>query len=346
MAKNRLNPNFPRARALRRPDRGDRMISIARWIGVCTLGLVLSQAAGAADFPTKAVTIVSSAAPGGGVDLITRAIARALSDEWKQPVVVENRAGAGGMIGTELVARAAPDGYTLLTVSLGHATNPSLYRKMPYDTLKDFSPISLLAKLAIVLVTNKKLPVSSVKKLIAYAKANPGKLNCGSGGNGSSQHLACEMFKNLAQVQIQHIPYRGVAAAGMDVIGGQIEMMFDQISFAEKNVRAGNVKALAVTTPQRSPLMPDLPTMEEAGVSGYSAVTWFGLLGPGKLPRDIQQKIQVDLARAMSNANVRQALASQNFDLVFSTPDEFDRFLRDEMSKWDKIIKQAGIQPD
>lgn len=322
----------------------------AQQLAACWLtgiaSLCASVAAFAQDFPKKPVTIVASAAPGGGVDLITRAIARALSDEWKQPVVVENKAGASGMIGSEQVMRAPPDGYTLLTVSLSHATNPSLYRKMPYDTMADFTPISLIAKLPIALVVNKALPVNTLTELIAYAKANPSRLNCGSGGNGTSQHLSCELFKNLAHVQIQHVPYRGVAAAGVDVIGGRIEMMFDQISFAEKNVRAGNVKALAVTTPARSPLMPELPTMSEAGVPGYEAVTWFGLLGPGKMPPALAAKIQSDMAAAMNRPEIRQILAAQNFDLVYSTPKAFGDFLTAEMTKWDKVIKQAGIQPD
>lgn len=314
------------------------------WLACVALGAAFNTHA--QDYPRKPITIVASAAPGGGVDLITRVIAQALSEEWKQPIVVDNRAGAGGMIGTENVAKAAPDGYTLLTVSLSHATNPSLYKKMPYDTLTGFTPISLLAKLPIVLVVNKSLPVNSVSDLIAYAKARPGQLNCGSGGNGTSQHLSCEMFKSMAKVDIQHIPYKGVAAAGFDVIGGRIEMIFDQISFAAKNVRSGNVKALAVTTPMRSPLMPDLPTMSEAGVTGYEAVTWFGLLGPANMPKDVLAKIQTDLARVMAKPEIRQKLASQNFDLIFGRPDDFDTFLRGEMIKWEKVVKESGVKPD
>lgn len=326
-----------------RPGRRGAILHVALALGLAGMG---ANAATAQDFPRKPVTIIASAAPGGGVDLITRTIARALSEQWKQPVIVENKAGASGMIGSEQVARAAPDGYTLLTVSLSHATNPSLYRKMPYNTVADFTPLSLMAKLPIALVVTKSLPVNSVRELIDYARANPNKLNCGSGGNGTSQHLSCELFKTMAGVQIQHVPYRGVAAAGLDVIGGRIELMFDQVSFADKNVRAGNVKALAVTTPRRSPLMPDLPTLDEAGVPGYASETWFGLLGPAKMPPELANRIQADLARAMAKPEVQQALASQNFELVWSTPAAFARFLDGEMAKWDKAIKQAGIQPD
>lgn len=320
-----------------------RIFSRLLWAVAITCGLVAEALA--QDYPRKPITIVSSAAAGGGVDLITRLVARGLSEEWKQSVIVENRAGAGGMIGTEYVAKAPPDGYTLLTVSLGHSTNPSLYRKMAYDTLADFTPLSLLAKLPVALVVTKSLPVNSVKELIVYAKAHPDKLNCGSGGNGSSQHLACEMFKNMAGVKILHVPYRGVAAAGIDVIGGQIEMMFDQISFASQNVRAGNVKALAVTTSKRSPLMPQLPTMDEAGVPGYDVVTWFGLLGPANMPKSVVERFRTDLPRVMARPEIRQVLEKQNFDPVFSTPTEFDTFLRQEMIKWDKVVKDAGVQP-
>lgn len=317
----------------------------SRLLCAAAIACGLASAALAQDYPRKPITIVASAAPGGGVDLITRLVARALSEEWKQPVIVENRAGAGGMIGEGYVAKAPPDGYTLLTVSLSHATNPSLYRKMPYDTLADFTPLSLLAKLPIALVVNKSLPVNSVQDLIAYAKAHPNKLTCGSGGNGTSQHLACEMFKNMAGVKILHVPYRGVAAADTDVIGGQIDMMFDQISFAAQNVHAGKVKALAVTTPKRSSLMPELPTMEEAGVAGYEAVTWFGLLGPANMPKDVVERFRTDLPRVMARPEIRQVLEKQTFDPVFSTPAEFDGFLRQEMNKWGKVVKDAGVQP-
>jgi tripartite-type tricarboxylate transporter receptor subunit TctC len=278
--------------------------------------------------------------------VITRAVARGLSEAWKQSVIVENRAGAGGIIGTEYVAKAPADGYTLLTVSLGHATNPSLVQKLPYDTLGDFTPLSLLAKLPLVLVVNKSLPVKSVKDLIAYAKANPDKLSCGSGGVGSSQHLACEMFKHMAGINILHVPYKGVAAANTDLMGGRISMMFDQISSAQQNARAGSVKALAVTTLKRSAFMPDLPTMTEAGVPGYEAMTWFALLGPAKLPKSVVERFQHDLPRAMAGSDLRQPLEKQGFELVFSGPSELDTFLRGEMAKWDKIVKDAGIQPE
>lgn len=304
------------------------------------------QTSRAQEFPRRAVTMIVAAAPGGGLDLISRAAARALSEEWKQPVVVDNRGGASGVIGTEFVYRAAPDGYTLVTVSLSHATNPSLIRKLPYDTASGFTPLSLFARLPIVLVTSKQLPVNSVSELIAYARANPDKLNCGSSGNGTSQHLSCELFKNLTRVKIQHVPYKGLAAASADLIGGRIELLFDQISAASQNARAGHVKALAVTTSTRSSLMPELPTMHEAGVTGYEAVTWFGMLGPANMPKDLANKISADLSRAMARAEHRDRLASQHFDLSFGRPEEFDVFLKSETAKWGKAIREAGIQAD
>jgi len=308
--------------------------------------LAFGFTAQAQDFPRKPVTMIVSAAPGGGLDLISRAAARALSDEWKQPVVVDNRGGASGVIGADAVHKAAPDGYTLLTVSLSHATNPSLLKKLPYDTVSGFTPLSLFARLPIVLVTTKSLPANSVAELVAFARANPGKLNCGSAGNGTSQHLSCELFKNLARVNITHVPYKGLAAASADLMGGRIEILFDQISAAAQNARAGTVKALAVTTASRAAAMPDLPTMHEAGVTGYEAVTWFGMLGPANMPRELAAKIAGDLNRAMSRAEHRDRLASQNFDLAFGKPEEFDAFLKSEMAKWSKAIRDAGIQAD
>ena len=317
----------------------------SRWLMAAGLAM-LTGIAEAQDFPRRAVTMVVSAAPGGGLDLVSRMSARALSDEWKQPVVVDNRGGAGGIIGTELGAKAPPDGYTLLTVSISHSTNPVLIRKLPYDTLRDFTPISLFAKLPVVLTVARTLPVNSVAELIAHARANPGKLNCASSGTGTSQHLSCEMFKNMAKLDIQHVPYKAIAAAQADVIGGRIEVMFDQFSTAVQNARAGSVKALAITTQARSAQAPDLPTMSESGLPGYEAVTWFAMFGPAALPRDLAARIAADLARSMGKPDHRDRLVAQNFDLIYSKPEELDAFVRAEMAKWGKIIREAGIQAD
>ena len=303
-------------------------------------------AAQAQEYPRKPVTMIVSAAPGGGLDLMSRTAARALTEEWKQAVVVDNKGGAGGIIGTELGAKAAPDGYTLLTVSISHSTNPVLIRKLPYDTLKDFTPISLFAKLPVVLTVARRLPVNSVAELVAYARANPGKLNCASSGTGTSQHLSCEMFKNLAKLDIQHVPYKAIAAAQADVIGGRIEVMFDQFSTAVQNAKAGSVKALAITTQARAAQAPDLPTMSESGLPGYEAVTWFAMFGPAGLPKDLAAKISADLARGMAKPENKDRLLAQSFDLVYGKPEELDAFLRTEMSKWGRIIREAGIQPE
>ncbi len=300
----------------------------------------------AQDYPRKPVTMIVSAAPGGGLDLMSRTAAKALSEEWKQAVVVDNKGGAGGIIGTDLGAKAAPDGYTLLTVSISHSTNPVLIKKLPYDTLKDFTPVSLFAKLPVVLTVAKGMPANSVGELVAYARANPGKLNCASSGTGTSQHLACEMFKNMAKVNIQHVPYKAIAAAQADVIGGRIEVMFDQFSTAVQNSKVGSVKALAITTAARSAAAPDLPTMAESGLPGYEAVTWFAMFGPAGLPKDLAAKIAADLARGMAKPENRDRLVAQNFDLVYGKPEELDAFLKGEMAKWGKIIREAGIQAD
>lgn len=307
---------------------------------------IAMNGAQAQEFPRKPVTMVVAAAPGGGLDLISRVAAKALSEQWKQAVVVDNRPGAGSIIGSEIVHRAAPDGYTLLTISLSHATNPSLYKKLPYDTLTGFTPLSMFARLPIVLVTSKALAVNSVPELLNYARSNPGKLNCGSSGNGTSQHLSCELLKSMAKVNITHVPYKALAAASTDLISGRIEILFDQISAAAQQARAGNVKALAVTTLTRAAAMPELPTLDEAGVPGYDAVTWFGMLGPANMPRELANKISADLARAMKRPENRERLVAQNFDLAFGTPEEFDGFIKAEMVKWGKAIKDAGIVPD
>jgi tripartite-type tricarboxylate transporter receptor subunit TctC len=300
----------------------------------------------AQDFPRKAVTIVVAGAAGGGLDVMSRAAARALTEEWKQPVVVDNKPGAGGIIATEFGARAAPDGYTLVSVSISHSTNPVLVKKLPYDTLRDFAPISLFAKLPVVLTMAKNLPFNNVQELVAHARANPGKLNCANSGTGTSQHLACEMFKSIAKVNIQQVPYKGLPAAQADVIAGRVEILFDQFSTAMQNARAGSVKAMAITTQARSAAAPDLPTLAESGLPGYEAVTWFALYGPAALPKELAAKISADLARGMAKPDNKDRLLAQNYDLIYSKPEELDTFVRGEMGKWSRIIKEAGIQAE
>jgi tripartite-type tricarboxylate transporter receptor subunit TctC len=319
---------------------------VIRAFSAAALVLGVAALAQAQAFPAKQVTIVAAYPPGGTVDLLARALAQKLGEAWKQPVIVENRPGASGIIGSQVVEKAAPDGYTLMVIPITHVTNASLYSKLPFDPITDFTPITLLASSPVILVVNQKFPVNSVAELVALAKANPGKFNCGSGGNGTSQHLACELFKSMAKVDIKHIPYKGNAAAMVDVIGGQIEMLFDQMATAVPHVKGGKVRALGVTTAARSPAMPNVPTIAEAGVPGYEMSAWFGLVGPPGMPRELVARIRTDFIRALAQPDVKERLASQGLDLISDTPEQFTAFLKSELVKWAKVIKESGARLD
>lgn len=319
---------------------------VIRAFSAAALVLGVAALAQAQAFPAKQVTIVAAYPPGGTVDLLARALAQKLGEAWKQPVIVENRPGASGIIGSQVVEKAAPDGYTLMVIPITHVTNASLYSKLPFDPITDFTPITLLASSPVILVVNQKFPVNSVAELVALAKANPGKFNCGSGGNGTSQHLACELFKSMAKVDIKHIPYKGNAAAMVDVIGGQIEMLFDQMATAVPHVKGGKVRALGVTTAARSPAMPNVPTIAEAGVPGYEMSAWFGLVGPPGMSRELVARIRTDFIRALAQPDVKERLASQGLDLISDTPEQFTAFLKSELVKWAKVIKESGARLD
>jgi len=303
---------------------------------------VLGQA-----FPTHAAKLVVPFPPGGPLDSTGRLIADKVSAAWGQPVVVENKPGAGGNIGADLVAKSAPDGYTIVMGALStHAVNPSLYSKMPYDAVKDFAPITLVAVTPNVLVVNPKLPVNSVKDLVAYAKANPGKLSFASGSNGSAGHLAGELFKTDTGTDIVHIPYKGAAPAMQALLAGDVQFMFDNLASAMAQVKAGKVKALAVTTPQRSPLAPDLPTMAEAGLPGFDITTWYGLLAPAGTPKDVVAKWNAEVVRVLKTPEVRDQLAARGAEASPTTPEEFAAFIGREIPKYAKIIKASGAKVD
>lgn len=297
-------------------------------------------------FPTKPVTIVAAFPPGGTVDLLSRILSQKLGEDWKQTVIVENRPGASGMIGSQHVSRAAPDGHTLMVVPITHVTNSSLFSKVPYDPIEDFTPISMLAASPLMLVVNNSSPIKSVNDLVALAKTQPDRLNCGSGGTGTSQHLACELFKSTAKVQIKHVPYKGNAAAMTDVMGGQIEMLFDQMATAVPHVKAGRVRAVAVSTARRSGAMPDVPTIAESGVPGYESTAWFGIVGPPGMPKEVVSQINASLRKALARPDVQKQLGDQGLDLTPTSPDEFRGTLKSEMAKWAAVIKQAGVKAD
>ncbi|HET8744462.1 MAG TPA: tripartite tricarboxylate transporter substrate binding protein [Ramlibacter sp.] len=311
--------------------------------------LLFGPAAGvaAADaFPKKPVTIVAAYPPGGTVDLLARMLALKLGEEWKQTVVVENRPGASGIIGSQHVQKSPPDGYTLMVVPITHVTNSSLFKSVPYDPIEDFTPIGMLAASPLLLVTNQAFPAKDVRELVAQSRANPGKFNCGSGGNGTSQHLACELFKNITKLDIKHVPYKGNAAAMTDVQGGQIEMLFDQMATAVPHVRSGRVRALGVSSAKRSPALPDVPTIAEAGVAGYESTAWFGLVGPAGMPKALVQQLNGAARKVLAIPDVQKKLNDQGLELVPGTPEEFRQTLQAEMAKWATVIKQANIRID
>ena len=319
--------------------------TLAAGVALATAALFAAAPASAQGaFPSKPVTIVAAFPPGGTVDLLARVLGPKLADEWKQPVVVENKAGASGVVGSQFVQRAAPDGHVLMVIPITHVTNSSLMKSVPFDPIRDFTAVTLLASQPIMLVANKSQPFKSVQELIVYAKANPGKLNCGSGGNGTSQHLACELFKSQARVDIKHIPYKGNAAAMTDVIGGQIELLFDQMATAVPHVKGDRVRALAVTTSTRAAAMPEVPTVAESGVPGFETNAWFGVVGPAGMPKDVADRIQASYARALAQPDIKEKLAAQGLTLVGNKPEEFGAYMQAEMGKWAKVIQEAGIK--
>jgi tripartite-type tricarboxylate transporter receptor subunit TctC len=312
---------------------------------IALVGLAASLTGFAQAYPDKPIKIYHGFAAGGGADLLLRTLLPQLSENLGQQVIVEYRPGAGGNIAMETVARAAPDGYTLLMGTPGLAINPSLYANLPFDPLKDFAPVSLIGTVQNVLIVNPAVSAKDVRELIALAKANPGKLNFASSGTGTSLHLAGELFKVSTGVDIVHIPYKGGAQAMTDVISGQAEMMWNVLPSALPQIKAGTVKALAVTGKVRSDALPDVPTMREAGVADYIAITWNGILAPANTPKAIVAKLNDAIVKALQTPAMKGKYAAIGQDLAWSTPDEFAAFLAEESARWSKTIRTAGIKP-
>jgi tripartite-type tricarboxylate transporter receptor subunit TctC len=323
---------------------------LQRWFVAVALTLVATGAwaqAPAPSYPTKPIRLVVPFPPGGATDILARAVGQRLTDVWAQSVVIDNRPGAGGNIGTELVAKSAPDGYTLEMGTVGtHAINASLYSKLPYDHVKDFVPVILVAGVPNVLVVNPSLPVSSVAELIAYAKANPGKLNFASSGNGTSIHLSGELFKTMAGVQMTHVPYKGSAPALQDLLGGQVQLMFDNLPPSLPNIKAGKLKALAVTSATRAPALPDVPTMAEAGLPGFEASSWFGILAPAGTPPAIVAKLNAEVAKWLASPEAQEKLLALGANPAGGTPEDFAKHIAAETAKWAKVVKESGAKVD
>ena len=313
-------------------------------IATMLAGIVPSSAS-AQDYPNKPVRIVVPFAPGGGTDLSARIVAQKLTESLGANFVVDNRPGAAGIVGTEAVAKSKPDGYALLVVSSSHAMNPAMYSKLPYDTTRDFVPISLLLSGPTLVVAHPSLPAKNARELIALAKAKPGVLTFASAGNGVGGHLSGELFKLLAQIDILHIPYKGVQPAMMDVVGGQVTMVFTSIASGMAQVASKRLFPLAVTGSQRSPAAKDLPTMVEAGIKGYESTTWYGLLAPANTPADIVSRLNAEVVAGLKSPDLNERLSREGMDPVGNSPAEFAKYMQSEIDKWRKVIKAAGIQP-
>jgi len=309
--------------------------------------LVLAAGASAQPYPNRPVRFIVPYPPGGATDIISRLIGGKLGAALGQQFVVDNRAGGGQKIGTSLAAKAAPDGYTILLVSITHAINPGLFKEMPYDAITDFSPITLAAISPLVLVVHPSVPAKSVKELIALMKAQPGKLNTATSGIGSGGHLAAELFKSMAGVNMTFVPYKGGGLAYIDLIGGQVDLMFTSPAATLNYAKAGKLRVLATTGAKRSPATPELPTVAEAtGIRGYEAGLWYGIVAPDGTPRAIVRLLNAEIVKALQLPDVRDPLAAQAVEAVSSTPEEFAMHIKSEIAKWAKVIKDANIHPN
>ncbi len=297
-------------------------------------------------WPTKPVKLVVPFPAGGGTDAFARPLAAALSQQTGQQFFIDNRGGAGGTIGADIVAKSPPDGYTFLVGAVHHTIAVSVYKSLPYQLEKDLAPVTLIAIVPNVVVLNPKVPIGSVKELIAYAKANPNKLNYGSAGNGTSHHLAPELFKMATDTKMNHVPYKGAGPAMQDLIAGQVDLMFDGMGSSAPQIRAGRLKALAVTTPTRSSAFPDLPTLQELGVPNYEVTTWYGLWAPAGTPVEIVNKLRDEVAKAMQRPEIKEAWAQQGSGMGGNSPQEFAAFINVEVVKWGKVAKAANITID
>jgi tripartite-type tricarboxylate transporter receptor subunit TctC len=319
------------------PSRRNFLAAAAALIVVSTATAGLAQS-----YPSKPVRVVVPYPPGGSTDIVARVIGEQLSQSMGQRFVVDNRPGAGGNIGMQLAAGAEPDGYTVVVGTTAHAINMTLFKDLPYDTVKDFEPIALLTEIPLILVVNPAVEAQSVADLIALAKERPGTLNVASSGNGQSTHLAAEMFNAMAGIKLTHVPYKGSAPAITDVMAGHVQLMFDTVMSALPHVQAGKLRALAVSSAERAPVAPDVPTIAEAALPGYEAIAWNGLFAPAGTPRAIIDQLNAEVVRALQSEKVKEQLASLGATARPTTPSDFSTYVRDEVAKWAKVVKESG----
>lgn len=305
-----------------------------------------SALATAADYPTRSIRYIVPQGAGGSSDTLARLVTQKLSESLGQQVITDNRPGATGIIGTEIVARAAPDGYTLLQVATSHATNPALSMKMPFDPIRDFTPITLLSQAPNLWIVHPSLPVKNMRELIALAKTRRGEINYSSSGTGSSQHLAGELLKSMAHIDIVHIPYKGSPPALIDLLGGRVVLMCSTIAPAMPLVKSGKLRALAVTSLKRSAAAPEIPTVAETGLPGYEATAWQGVLAPAGTPREVIVKLNTEMVRIVSQPDVRKQLGDQGYEPAGNSPEQFAEYIKTEIAKWTKVIKAAGLKAE
>src|SRR5271169_1760335 len=311
---------------------------------LCSTAVAIVTLPAHAGFPEKRIKIIVPFAPGGGMDIIARLLADFMSKDLGKPVIIENKPGAGTIVGTEEAARSAPDGYTLLMTSTPFVINPSIHAKLPYDTFKAFAPVALVARYFEIVVVSSKLPFKSVQDVIAYAKANPNKLNFGSAGIGTSVHLAGELFKSMAHVDMTHVPYRGTAPAITDLLSGQIQIMFSTVPSAASFVQGGQLRALAITSAQRSPAFPDLPTVAEAGLPDFVVEGWYGLLAPAGTAAEVLNLLNTSVDKAIRSEAFKSIETNEGLTFAPGTPEDFRRYLQSEAGRWGDVVKNAHIQ--
>lgn len=308
--------------------------------------LVLAAPVFAQSFPAKPMTIVVPASPGGAIDLAARLIGQKFTEAWSQPVVIDNKTGATGVIGTDFVAKSAPDGHVLALVASSHAINPSMFKKLPFDTVKGFEAVVQTHTVPLVLVVAPSSPFKSVQDVIAFGKKNPGQLSFASSGNGGAPHFSGELFKSMAGLDMQHIPYKGSTLAHPDLMSGRVSIMFDTLAATSAHIKGGKLRALAVTTPQRLASLPEVPTVAESGLAGYETSTWGGLLAPAGTPKATVHKLAAETTRILALPDVRERMLAAGVEPVGGTPEQFTAFIGSEMLKWGKVAKAAGIEPE
>lgn len=323
------------------------VLKLSAAVLAAAMALTVPLAASAQEsFPSKPVRMVLPFPPGGVTDLLARALAEKLAPRLGQPVIVDNKPGAGTVLASDMVARAPADGHTLLLAASSLGTAPLLYEKVGHDPIKSFAPVTQVASVVHVLVVNPQLPVKSVKELIAYAKANPGRLNYSSTGTGTSTHLEGELFKSMAGVYMVHIPYRGSGPALVDLVSGQVNVMFDAYGSSGQFIKSGKLRALAVTTAKRSQSVPDLPTMQESGLPGYEAMPWLGLVAPAGTPQPVIDRLHQEVAKVLEDPEIRSKFKGWGLDIIGNTPKEFASFLQRDIQQWEKVIRGANIKAD